>query len=48
VPVVTFAPATLAELTSGKKVIVVETPAKQGVFEAYVVLVEKDGVVPSL
>jgi hypothetical protein len=48
VPVVTFAPATRADLTSGKKVIVVVTPAQQGVFEAHVVLVEKDGVVPSL
>ena len=48
VPVVTFSPATRADLTSGKKVIVVVTPARQGVFEAHVVLVEKDGVVPSL
>lgn len=48
VPVVTFAPATRADLTSGKKVIVVVTPDQQGVFEAHVVLVEKDGVVPSL
>jgi hypothetical protein len=48
VPVVTFAPATRADLTSGKQVIVVVTPAQQGVFEAHVVLVEKDGVVPSL
>jgi len=48
VPVVTFAPATRADLISGKKVIVVVTPAQQGVFEAHVVLVEKDGVVPSL
>ncbi|MGF6757549.1 hypothetical protein [Paraburkholderia sp. GAS42] len=48
VPVVTFAQATRADLTSGKKVIVVVTPAQHGVFEAHVVLVEKDGVVPSL
>ncbi|QCP52981.1 hypothetical protein FAZ95_28185 [Trinickia violacea] len=48
VPVVTFAPATRADLTSGKKVIVVVTPAQQGVYEAHVVLVEKDGVIPSL
>ncbi|WOD15474.1 hypothetical protein [Paraburkholderia kirstenboschensis] len=48
VPVVTFAPATRADLTSGKKVIVVVTPDQQGVFEAHVVLIEKDGVVPAL
>ncbi|HEX7912937.1 MAG TPA: hypothetical protein VF534_33250 [Paraburkholderia sp.] len=48
VPVVTFAPATRSDLTSGKKVIVVVTPAQYGVFEAQVILVEKDGVVPSL
>jgi hypothetical protein len=46
VPVVTFAPATRADLTSGKKVIVVVTPVQQDVFKAQVVLVEKDGVVP--
>lgn len=48
VPVVTFAPATDADLVSGKKVVVVVTPAKDGEFEAHVVLVEKDGVVPPL
>jgi hypothetical protein len=29
-------------------VIVVVTPDQQGVFEAHVVLIEKDGVVPAL
>ncbi|MFM0632499.1 hypothetical protein [Paraburkholderia xenovorans] len=48
VPVVTFAPATRADLTSGKKVIVVVTPDQQGVFEAHVILIEKDSVVPVL
>ncbi len=48
VPVVTFAPATRDDLSSGKKVIVVVTSVQQGAFEAQVVLVEKDGVVPSL
>jgi hypothetical protein len=47
-PVVTFAPATRADLTAGKKVFVLTTPTKQGVFEAHVLLVEKDGVVPPL
>ena len=48
VPVVTFAPATRADLTMGKKVVVVFTRAQQGLFEAHVVLVEKDGVLPPL
>ena len=48
VPVVTVALATRADLTPGKKVIVVVTPAQQGAFDAHVVLVEKDGVMPSL
>jgi hypothetical protein len=48
VPIVTFAPATRADLTSGKKVLVVATPARQGVFEAHLALVEKDGVEPLL
>ncbi len=46
-PVVTFAPATRADL-KGKKVFVVTTPTKQGVFEAHVLLVEKDGVIPPI
>jgi hypothetical protein len=47
-PVVTFAPATRADLTAGKKVFVLTTPTERGVFEAHVLLVEKDGVVPPL
>ena len=47
-PVVTFAPATRADLTAGKKVFVLTTPTKGGVFEAHVLLVEKDGVVPPI
>jgi hypothetical protein len=47
-PVVTFAPATRADLTAGKKVFVVTTPTRQGVFEAHLLLVEKDGVVPPI
>jgi len=48
VPVVTFAPATRADLTSGKKVVLVASPGEHGVFEAQVLFVEKDGVVPPL
>jgi hypothetical protein len=48
VPVVTFAPATRADLVAGKKVVVVVTPAEHGAFQAHVLLVEKDGVVPPL
>jgi hypothetical protein len=48
VPVVTFAPATRADLTAGKKVVVVATPGEHGVFEAAVLFVEKDGVLPPL
>lgn len=48
VPVVTFAPATRADLIAGKKVVIVVTPGQQGVFDAHIVLVEKDGVVPPL
>src|ERR1700682_5135198 len=39
VPVVTLAPATRADLTPGKKVFVVATPAQQGAFVAQRVLV---------
>jgi hypothetical protein len=46
VPVVTFAPAMRSDLTAGKKVVVVATPAEHGVFEASVLFVEKDGVLP--
>ena len=45
-PVVTFAPATRADLTVGKKVVVVATPAGPDAFEAAVLFVEKDGVLP--
>ena len=47
-PVVTFAPASRADLVAGKKIFVLTTPTKEGVFEAHVVLVEKDGVVPPI
>jgi hypothetical protein len=47
-PVVTFVPATRADLTAGKKVFVLTTPTNGGVFEAHVLLVEKDGVVPPI
>ena len=47
-PVVTFAPATRADLTAGKKVFVLTTPTKAGVYDAHVLLVEKDGVVPPI
>ncbi len=46
-PVVTFAPATRADLIASKKVFVLTTPTKEG-FEAHIVLVEKDGVVPPI
>jgi hypothetical protein len=45
---VTFAPATRSDLTPGKKVFVVATPAQQGAFVAQRVVVEKDGVVPPM
>jgi hypothetical protein len=48
VPVVTFAPATRADLTAGKTVFVLVTPTAQGALEAHVLFVEKDGVVPVL
>jgi hypothetical protein len=48
VPVVTFAPATRSDLTQGKKVFVVATPAQPGAFVAQRVVVEKDGVVPPM
>jgi len=47
-PVVTFAPATRSDLTAGKKVFALTIPTKEGAFEAQVVLVEKDGVVPPI
>ena len=47
-PVVTFAPATRADLVAGKKIFAVVTPAQNGTYDARVVLVEKDGVVPPM
>lgn len=48
VPIVTFIPAAHEDLTPGKKVFVVATPASQGSFVAQRVVVEKDGVVPPM
>lgn len=48
VPVVTLIPATPAELTAGKKVFVVATPAGKGGYDGQFVVVEKDGVVPPM
>jgi hypothetical protein len=48
VPVVTFTPAAHTDLTPGKKVFVVATPAAQGTYVAQRVVVEKDGVVPPM
>jgi hypothetical protein len=48
VPVLTFAPATQADLTKGKKVIAVVTTDEHGGYQAQVILVEKNGVVPAL
>jgi len=48
VPVVTFTPATHGDLTPGKKVFVVATPASQGSYVAQRVVVEKDGVAPPM
>ena len=46
VPVVTPIPATRADLTAGKKVFLVVTPGANGVYDAHVLFVEKDGVAP--
>jgi hypothetical protein len=48
VPVVTFTPAEHSDLTAGKKVFIVATPASQGTYVAQRVVVEKDGVVPPM
>jgi hypothetical protein len=48
VPVVTLAPATRADLIAGKKVVVVSAPADHGTFTGLFVLVEKNGVVPTI
>jgi hypothetical protein len=48
VPVVTFAPATRADLLAGKKVFIVATPVKGMEYAASRVVVEKDGVAPPM
>ncbi|MGF6963607.1 hypothetical protein OKW43_000612 [Paraburkholderia sp. WC7.3g] len=48
VPIVTFTPAERSDLTPGKKVFIVATPASQGTYVAQRVVVEKDGVVPPM
>ncbi|WP_184138972.1 hypothetical protein [Paraburkholderia atlantica] len=48
VPIVTFTPAERSDLTTGKKVFIVATPASQGSYVAQRVVVEKDGVVPPM
>ena len=48
VPVVTFIPATRADLLAGKKVFVVATAADGGKYQGQRVVVEKDGVVPPM
>jgi hypothetical protein len=47
VPVVTPVPASKADLTPGKKVFLVVTPGAKGVYDAHVLFVEKDGLVPA-
>jgi len=47
-PVVTFAPATRADLTAGKKVFVLTTPTKGGAFEAHVLLVKRTAWFPPI
>ena len=46
ISVVTPVPASTADLTAGKKVFVVVTPGTNGVYDAHVLFVEKDGVAP--
>ena len=46
VPVVTPVPASRADLTAGKKVFLVVTPGASGAYDAHVLFVEKDGLVP--
>jgi hypothetical protein len=46
VPVVTPIPANRTDLTAGKKVFLVVTPGANGVYDAHVLFVEKDGVAP--
>ncbi len=47
VPVVTPVPASKTELTAGEKVFLVVTPGASGVYDAHVLFVEKDGIVPN-
>ncbi|KPD18279.1 hypothetical protein ADM96_12590 [Burkholderia sp. ST111] len=46
VPVVTPVPASKTDLTAGKKVFIVVTAGANGVYDAHVLFVEKDGVAP--
>jgi len=46
VPVVTPVPASKTDLTAGKKVFIVVTPGTNGVYDAHVLFVEKDGLAP--
>ncbi|MGY2225361.1 hypothetical protein ACW9IK_21955 [Pseudomonas gingeri] len=46
VPVVTPVPASRADLITGKKVFLVVTPGTTGKYDAQVLFVEKDGVLP--
>ena len=46
VPVVTPVPASRTDLTAGKKVFLVVTPGANGVYDAHVLFVEKDGLAP--
>lgn len=47
VPVVTPVPASKDDLIKGKKVFLVVTPTNSGVYDAQVLFVEKDGIVPA-
>ncbi|PLZ00305.1 hypothetical protein CY652_21625 [Burkholderia sp. WAC0059] len=48
VPIVTFVPAARTDLSPGKQVFVVATPASQGALVAQRVVVEKNGVAPPM
>jgi len=47
VPVVTPVPASKDDLIKGKKVFLIVTPTNSGVYDAQVLFVEKDGIVPA-
>jgi hypothetical protein len=47
-PIVTFVPATSADLVAGKKVFVLAAPAQNGTYSAKTIVVEKNGVVPPM